>query len=418
MLTLWILALGSPLYRVFKLDPAPVPQPAHDLNNPSNAQLVATFEIGGLLLPVMIDTGATFSVIPRDGRIMRELQPQISHARMNVEMPFNKTGVVDERVILPVKPFYSTAKTQKVALYLQGESKFIFGYEAILGTNVITAFELQIVSREGKLFMTHQGITVGRYTDKLAYQSFIRINTSVEDTVADSDVKRIILRYKGVFTDISSEPLRGEPMRIFTTHGRPIYAKQRHYSPQETTEMKDHIRGLLDKGIIEPTESGYAATSRMIMKKSGAGRLVVNYIPLNRVTLRDSYVLPHISDILGVIQGNKYFTTMDCAQGFYQILVDRKDRHKTAFSTPIGNFQFVRCPFGARNSCAKFQAEMNRIFLDGLGTKCVVYVDDILVFGKTREEHNANLTWVLSRCEKYNVKLKIEKCAFAKTEVD
>jgi ribonuclease HI len=136
------------------------------------------------------------------------------------------------------------------------------------------------------------------------------------------------------------------------------------------------------------------------------------------VTLRDSYALPHIADILGVLQGKSYFSTMDCAQGFYQILVDRRDRHKTAFSTPLGNYQFVRCPFGARNSCAVFQSEMNRIFRDGLYTRCVIYVDDILVFGSTRQEHDENLEWVLSRCKEYNVKLKLEKCYFAKREVD
>lgn len=106
------------------------------------------------------------------------------------------------------------------------------------------------------------------------------------------------------------------------------------------------------------------------------------------MTLRDSYCLPHISDILGVIQGKQYFSTLDCTQGFYQILVDFRDRYKTAFSTPFGNYQSKRCPFGARNSCAKFQSEMNRIFHKGLYSKCVIYVDDILVFGRTRQEHN------------------------------
>lgn len=206
-------------------------------------------------------------------------------------------------------------------------------------------------------------------------------------------------------------------MRFYTTHQRPIFAKQRHYTVEEVEPMKKHIKTLLDQGIIEPTNSGYAATSRIIPKKNGTGRLVVNYIPLNAVTYRDSYCLPHVSDILGVLQGKRYFTTMDCAQGFYQIAVDPRDRHKTGFSTPVGNYQFTRCPFGARNSCAMFQSEMNRIFFEGLYKRCVIYVDDILIFGKTREEHDDNLQWVLDRCARNNVKIKLEKCYFAQEEV-
>lgn len=84
----------------------------------------------------------------------------------------------------------------------------------------------------------------------------------------------------------------------------------------------------------------------------------------------------------------------------------------------MGNFQFVRCPFGARNSCATFQREMNRIFAKGLYKRCVVYVDDILVFGRTRQEHDKNLNWVLSQCADYNVKFKLEKCKFVRSEVE
>ena len=120
-------------------------------------------------------------------------------------------------------------------------------------------------------------------------------------------------RFKNVFGDIGSEPIRGKPMQILTTHNRPIWAKPRNYPPDEICQMKIAIDSLLKSGIIEPTNSGYAATSRIVPKKNGTGRLVVNYISLNRVTLRDPYSLPQISDIFGVVQGVEYFSTMDCA---------------------------------------------------------------------------------------------------------
>ena len=138
-------------------------------------------------------------------------------------------------------------------------------------------------------------------------------------------------------------------MRIYTVHQRPVFSCMRHYNAEEILAMKQHIDTLLEKQIIERSESGYAANSRIIPKKNGQGRLVINYIPLNTITHRNSYMSPHINDILGIIQGKEFFTTMDCAQGFYQIEVDLRDRHKTGFSTPLGKFQFKRCPFGARN---------------------------------------------------------------------
>lgn len=365
----------------------------------------------------MIDTGASISCIPEHGYIMQNFKGRLEKTNILVKLANGKEDYIKYKIKAAIKPQGSTDKPQMAHFYIQSNRRDILGYQALIGLNHLKLFDLSIATRDNKILIYHQGRLVGQEKAAPKATASIKVIDKIDTNVSDVNIKNILNRYKLVFSEIYDKPINGKPMRFITTHQRPIFAKQRHYTVEEVNPMKQHIKALLDQGIIEPTNSGYAATSRIIPKKNGAGRLVVNYIPLNSITYRDSYALPHVSDILGTLQGKKYFTTMDCAQGFYQILVDPRDKHKTAFSTPIGNYQFTRCPFGARNSCAVFQSEMNRIFFDGLYKRCVIYVDDILIFGETREEHDANLEWVLEQCIKNNVKIKLEKCFFAQKEV-
>lgn len=413
-------ALVTSLYRSFKLIRAPVSQDNSPIAaiNSQPSLLIAYFELCGELLPVIIDTGATISIIPEFGRVMTKYQPRVQPANVNVTLGDDSTCHLDKKVRLPMKPKGDREAVQTV-LYVHNRAKLILGYEALIGLKSLRQFPLEIKFLHHKAQVFCHGYLISQ---EVPTRGEVRSSIIVDDAhlsvTSDTNLTRLLGRFKSVFADIGREPLYGKPMRILTTHNRPIFAKQAHYTHEETIQMKKHLQGLLEKGIIENTYSGYAAKSRIIPKRNGAGRLVINYMPLNAVTLRDSYCLPHVSDLLGAIQGKEFFSTLDCSQGFYQIAVDPRDRHKTAFSTPIGNFQFIRCPFGARNSCAMFQSEMNRIFREGLYTRCVVYVDDILVLGETRKDHDNNLEWVLNQCKLNNVKLKLEKCIFAQQEVD
>lgn len=376
------------------------------------------FDINGQAYRVMIDTGATVSCIPEFGDIMKYSRARLEKANLTVELANGVTSHISSKVKGFLRPAGSSVRPQQVQFYVQSNSRDLFGFHALIGLKQLKLFELQIRFKNGTICIFHQDKLIGYETPALTKtQAGIRVIDKVSQSCPDIDIKRILSRYKAAFIGLDANPIKGSSMKFYTVHQRPIFAKQRHYNQEEIIAMKQHIRTLLNKGIIEPTNSGYAATSRIIPKKDGSGRLVINYIPLNAVTHRDSYALPHITDILSVLTGKQYFTTMDCTQGFYQIEVDQRYRHKTAFSTPFGNFQFRRCPFGARNSCAEFQAAMNRIFHDGLYTRCVIYVDDILVFGNTKQEHDENLEWVLQQAVENNVKIKLEKCFFAQTRV-
>lgn len=381
--------------------------------------LTAKFIINNAIHQVIIDTGATISCLPEYGQIMKYTKAKCKPASLNVHLANDKIIHINKKISMSVKPIGSNVPSVEVPFYITNEISQILGHEVLLGLNHLRLFNLRIDIRDGNISIYHNNSLIGSETrSEGQYKATVKVDNRFDDLKADDYITTILKQFKRVFTDLDDKEIRGIPMKILTVHQRPIYSKVRHYNKEEILEFKSHIQMLLDKNIIEPTHSGYAATSRIIRKKSGAGRLVVNYIPLNLVTLRDSYSLPNVSDIMNFLQGMKYFSTMDCTQGFYQVDVDIRDRHKTAFSTPIGNYQFRKCPFGARNSCSYFQSEMTRIFGEGLFEKCIVYVDDILIFGQTREQHDSNLRWVLQRCEQNNVKIKLEKCSFAQTEVE
>jgi ribonuclease HI len=370
---------------------------------------------------VMIDTGATISCLPEKGLIMKRCSPKTSSANLNVKLADDSYSHMSEKTEVTLKPMNASENEayQRAQFYIQKGATEIFGHQALIGLNVFSLFNLHITSSNCIIQVHYNGRSIGRQMQSpRAYKGSISVDRRM-DHVGNTDPSlcSILRKYKAVFTDLGPLPITGKPMRILTMHQRPIFAKQKHYSPEEILNMSPIIEDLKKKGVIEAATSGYAANSKLVKKKNGTWRMVINYIPLNAVTLRDSYALPQIQDIFAAVQGNEFFSTLDCTQGFYQILVDPRDKHKTAFSSPFGNFQFKRCPFGARNSCAAFQAQMNEVFAEGLYTRCVVYVDDILVFGKDRLEHDRNLAWVLSKCAEYNVKIKLEKCRFKQTEV-
>lgn len=381
--------------------------------------LLAKFEINSQVHSVIIDTGASISFIPAKGELFKSIISKPQTANMNVRLADNTIVHIGKKVDLSMRPYPSQSLKCNSTFYVNEEAADILGCQALIGLNSLRKFDLQIQFGKGNFSLVHEGRCIGHSKDTDEnYECSVTIDKRLQELRYDNEIQRLLNKYKAVFSDIDGSTIYGKSMRFRLTHGRPIYSKPRHYTPEEIIAMKEHISSLLKKDIIEPSESGYSATSRIIPKKNGTSRLVINYIPLNAFTLRDSYPLPRISDIFNVLQGKQYLTTMDCAQGFYQINVDPRDREKTAFSTPVGSFQFKRCPFGARNSCAVFQARMNNIFADGLYDKCVVYVDDILVFGKDKKEHDSNLEWVLRKAQENNVKIKLEKCCFAQQQVN
>lgn len=181
--------------------------------------------------------------------------------------------------------------------------------------------------------------------------------------------------------------------------------------------ISDKVRQMKNLNVIEESRSPFSSPVVLAKKKNGEWRFCVDFRTLNSITTKDAYPLPRIDDTLRALHGNRYFSILDLLSGFWQIPLAQRDKHKTAFVTRDGLFQFKVMPFGLTNAPATFQRLMDKV-LNSLTWKfCIVYLDDIVVFGRTIEEHNRNLALVLEQIIKAKLKLRADKCKFAQEEV-
>ena len=187
-------------------------------------------------------------------------------------------------------------------------------------------------------------------------------------------------------------------------------------------EVARQLQTMQEAGIIQPSNSPWASPVVLVQKKDGQYRFCVDYRELNAVTKPDTFPLPRIDDLLDQLGNAKFFSTLDLASGFWQVQVHPNSRAKTAFVTPHGLHEFRVMPFGLTNAPAVFQRLMQKVLMD-LNPKdgadfVSVYIDDILVYSRTLEEHLDHLKIVMDRLIQAGLKLKPSKCLFVRSEVN
>ena len=170
---------------------------------------------------------------------------------------------------------------------------------------------------------------------------------------------------------------------------------------------------MLSKDIIRPSSSPII----LVPNEGGTLRFCIDYRKVNLVTRRNAYPLPCIGDMLDTLSGARWFSTIDLVSGYWQVELAEEDKEKTAFCTYDGLFEFNVLPFGLCNGPATFQRLMD-LALSGLQwSSCLVYLDDVIVVGRSFSEHLKNLDNVFQRLRNAGLKLKPQKCAFLKKEV-
>ena len=172
----------------------------------------------------------------------------------------------------------------------------------------------------------------------------------------------------------------------------PINSKPYYYSPLHKTEIERQVQELLQAGLIAHSHSPFASPVLLVKKKDGTWRFCVDYRQLNAITVKNKHPLPMVDELIDELHGAKLFSKLDFRSGYHQICIADKDTHKTAFKTHNGLYEFLVMPFGLTNALATFQSVMNTLFASLLRKGVLIFMDDILVYSKTMEEHCALLT--------------------------
>ena len=194
----------------------------------------------------------------------------------------------------------------------------------------------------------------------------------------------------------------------------PIYP----LSGKELEVLRNYLDEAQKKGWIQKSESPAGAPILFVPKKDGTLRLCVDYRGLNNVTVKNRYPLPLIAEILDRLSGAQFFTKFDLRDAYHRLGIRKSDRWKTAFRTRYGQFEYLVMPFGLTNAPATFQSYINEALKGLTDYCCIAYMDDILIFSKTEEEHEAHVKAVLERLRWYKLFIKLSKCEFHVKEVD
>lgn len=210
--------------------------------------------------------------------------------------------------------------------------------------------------------------------------------------------------------------------QIRTKNEDPIYVKPYRQAPAQTEEINRQVEKLLSDNVIQESHSPWNAPVHLVPKKPDASgqpkyRMVIDFRRLNDITIDDKYPLPNINDLFDKLGKSAYFSTLDLASGYHQLEIKEHDRQKTAFSTQHGHFEFLRMPFGLKTAPATFQRAMDNVLRGLQGIHCMVYLDDVIIFSSSLDEHIQKLRTIFDRFRQTRLKIQLDKSEFLRTEV-
>ncbi|GKE61136.1 putative reverse transcriptase domain-containing protein [Tanacetum coccineum] len=177
-------------------------------------------------------------------------------------------------------------------------------------------------------------------------------------------------------------------------------------------ELPDQLQELSNKGFIRPCSSPWGAPVLFVKKKDGSFRMCIDYQELNKLTVKNRYPLPRIDDLFDQLQGSSVYSKIDLRSGYHQLRVREEDILKTAFRTRYGHYEFQVMPFGLTNAPAVFMDLINRVCKPYLDKFVIVFIDDILIYLKSKQEHEEHLKLILELLKKEELYVKFSKCEF------
>lgn len=255
------------------------------------------------------------------------------------------------------------------------------------------------------------------------YAVVIRPDGTATAVTQDADAAKLLAEFADVLPDkmpAELPPKRGIEHTIEIKPGEKVPAARplRPQSGKDLAVISEYTRKLMESGTLRASISPYGAMALVVRKKDGTPRVVVDYRALNEVTVKNKYPLPLQDEMFDRVHGARWFSKIDLATGFHQIRIADADIEKTAFRTRYGSFEYLVLPMGLCNAPGTFMQLMNETFRDMLDRTVLVFLDDILVFSRTKEDHLAHVRAVLQRLRDQRLYAKPSKCEFFKQEVE
>ncbi|GAU44597.1 hypothetical protein TSUD_187870 [Trifolium subterraneum] len=372
-------------------------------------------------LIAIIDTGATHSFISMD--CMKRLNIPVYEISgcMNIETP--ASGLVITRLVCrncPVSVFGRHFGMDLVCIPLSGID-VIFGMNWLVFNQVhINCCEKTVIfpKSEGSLPLMN-GEELKESLNDHGELFMVFGSLKLEGGIKLEELP-VVREFSDVFLEDISDlpPEREVEFGIDLVPGTsPISMAPYHMSASELNELKKQLEELLEKKFIRPSVSPWGAPVLLVKKKEGSMRLCIDYRQLNKVTIKNKYPLPRIDDLMDQLVGACVFSKIDLRSGYHQIRVKTEDVPKTTFRTRYGHYEYTVMPFGVTNAPGVFIEYMNRIFHSFLDKFVVVFIDDILVYSKSEEEHKEHLRIVLQVLKEKKLYAKLSKCEFWLEEV-
>lgn len=259
-------------------------------------------------------------------------------------------------------------------------------------------------------------------------KSFLNISQVIRTDHLNSEERHEVIQLCKKFRDIFYNEncdlsfTNAVKHEIRTTDDNPVYIKPYRHPYGMKQEIQEHIQKMLDNKIIRPSISPYSAPVWLVPKKVDASgkkktRLILDFRSLNSKTVEDKYPIPRIEEILDNLGKCNYFTTLDLAQGFHQIEMHPNSIEKTAFTVNNGHYEYLRMPFGLKNAPSTFQRVMDNVLREYLHKFVFVYMDDIVIFSKSLQEHIIHIKQIFSKLRQFNLKVQLDKTEFMRKEV-
>lgn len=340
-------------------------------------------------------------------------------------------GIVPLTRPFVVKSVHGESKVgQKCKINLFGiNSDFIIlpnliSFDAIIGLDLLTQVNAVVDLQKGEI--VHDFGIEKLYFIKIESINALKIQQETVPLAIKEDFSNMIKKRSQAFADPNeSLPYNTNVVaRIRTKHEEPIYSKMYPYPMGVVDFVNNEIKELLRNGIIRRSTSPYNNPIWVVDKKgidefgNKNKRLVVDFRKLNENTIDDKYPIPNVISILSNMGHAQYFTTLDLKSGFHQIELAERDREKTAFSVSNGKYEFCRLPFGLKNAPSIFQRAIDDILREKIGKSCFVYVDDVIIYSESKEQHIKDIDWVLKSLHDANMRVSVDKSKFFKTETE